>query len=133
MVSEKITPIDFTTIEEYVTVIKNHYKPFDKTGKLDVALLVIKLGGEVKASQGSVLLDIRDNSDFTVYTSKPEKPSLDKFGIAKAIGHYFLHYLHFERDTDEKTKVAVFSSYSGNNTRASLEANHFASLLLSSK
>lgn len=71
------------------------YGAYDDTGIVNMAHLLRVSGGttELAPRNPGVSLHVHNVGEFTVYVPRLTSPRQDRFTTARAIGHYFLHYL----------------------------------------
>lgn len=88
-------------IEKIADYIRTAFKPF---GTSDMHGLITHLGGKIKISdpehhQFDVhgTLEVRSNSDWTIYLPRHTGPLHDKFTLAHELGHFILHSLMGEK------------------------------------
>ncbi|NHC44348.1 ImmA/IrrE family metallo-endopeptidase [Motilibacter aurantiacus] len=115
--------LSYAAIREYAERVGEHYAIYDRLGTGDVRDLVRKLGGTVAYGDSQESLHVNGPGDFIIYLPHVTSSRRDRFTIAHELGHYFLHYLHPERDS-----AASFGRGSRND--AETQANVFASSLL---
>lgn len=115
--------LSYAAIGDYAERVGDHHKIYDESGCADVRSLVRTLGGRVEYAETNESLHVNERGNFTIYLPPFTSGRRDRFTIAHELGHYYLHYLHQERDGTQ--------AYSrGARNVAETQANVFASSLL---
>lgn len=115
--------LSYDAIREYAERVGQHYAIYDRSGAGDVRDLVRKLGGRVVVGDSRESLHVNEVGNFTIYLPHMTSSRRDRFTIAHELGHYFLHYLHPNRE-------APASFGRGERNTVETQANVFASALL---
>lgn len=115
--------LSYTAIRRYAERIGEHYGIYDRAGSADIRALVRELGGTVAYGEGRESLSVSEPGNFTIYLPHMTSSRRDRFTIAHELGHYFLHYLHAERE-------GVVRFGRGDRNLAETQANVFASSLV---
>lgn len=113
------------------TVAQNlDFKPGD-----DLIPIVSKLGGGVSYKDfwrldagDSGSLEIESDGKFTIFVAANTSSLRDRFTIAHELGHFILHFLWRNANSDDKIKCMNATRYGSD--RAEWEANWFAAAFL---
>ena len=115
--------LSYDAIRDYAERVGSHYDIYERGGRGDVRELVRKLGGNVSVGDSLESLHVVEEGNFTIYLPQITSSRRDRFTIAHELGHYFLHYLHPNRETP-----ASFGR--GDRNLVETQANVFAASLL---
>ncbi|MFW0772025.1 ImmA/IrrE family metallo-endopeptidase [Paenarthrobacter nitroguajacolicus] len=93
--------LNYKAIGEYAEFVGRHYGIHSNDGPADIEALVRDLGGRIEYAESNESMHVRSKGDFTIYLSEYTSRRRDRFTIAHELGHYYLHYVHPEKTTED--------------------------------